>query len=268
MPSLIDTFFAIRARHTSATSALTDPVLEGKHLGAVKELLEILRDTPLALFQVESRERLFRLPATATTKALRDRIGKVGQKLLRREPRRVDGYNPFPHRQYDMVSVRTLVERTAELWSKPASLQPLLTQNFPTRTILGVQYPWYGDERYLTLQGDGFVMGTFHVVESDAGGPTKVRIIRRDDPQFQADIAASTTICPSIRAERQDMTKGGPDFNYRPEVCAHIRRLGLDAVLDVGRLPEVYRVLLCPYSDVGRVEIARSVTSTQPEPTP
>lgn len=249
--SPIELFVAIRDRHTSVTSALADPALAEKSTPkAVRKLFELIRDTPFDLIRREGLDRLFRREALPDALEFRAKVAVVGRKLLRREPKSMIGWDGTMHRRYDMVSIRRIVERAVEKWTVAPSLQVALARRYPTATITSVHYPWYGDTRYFTLLGDGFVMGTFRVMEADADGPRRVQILRRDDPQFQADIAASTTLPDRIRTERQDMSeaRGGTDFCGRPEVCANLRRLGLDQVIDVSRLPEVYAVLLSPFT--------------------
>ena len=249
MNSLIDLFLDLRARHPSASSALG--ALTGPRTGPVRELLELLRDEPLSLFRAEASGRGFRLPVTASARALRERVGVLGRKLLRRERVVVDGFCPYPHRRYDMESVRRMVERTAELWSVPSALQGVLSGSYSTATIVGVNYPWFGDARYGTLLGDGCVLATFRVLEFGEGGPRRVRLVRRDDAEFHADLATNGSVPERIRDERTDVVgMGGPDFTRYPGECARLRSLGLDGNLDVSRLPEVYRVLVSRYARV------------------
>lgn len=222
-----DLLVDLRRRHTSAAEALLDPALEGTPR-CVREALVLIRDTGTTLVRAAHLARLFRRPPPAT----------AAEALLRKFRRHKGGTTEWTAR---------VLSDTAEQWALPPNLQRVVTERYSSVTIAGVHFPWYGNPEYLTILGDGFPALTVRVLATDAGGPCRFQLVRRDDPKLRADVEGMTGICPTVRAERLGEQKH-PDIHYQVGFCEYVRRRGLDGELDLDGFNAVLHAVYMPPS--------------------
>lgn len=226
---------SLRLRHMSATSALTDPVLDEKTTPkCVREALVFLRDTPAREIRADS-SRAIRNEFARRNKRAKEPL--VTASIVRKF-RRYDPPTSKPLRIGDEVcsayAVTQLLINVAEQWDTPTNLQGVLLT--PYRAIPGVHFPWYGNPKYLTVLGDGCALLTVRVLATDEGGPSRFKLVRRDDAELQADIQAMD-LDPRIKGERAN-TRENPGY-HKPRFDDLVLKDRLDGDLDLSQFMAV-----------------------------
>lgn len=160
------------ARHTSADSALRDPVFQAKDTPkCLGEAIRLLRDTPYKEIEQDIYHEIRGEPRI---------LDAVARKFKRYEP----AGNPIG--SWDLNGVHTLLRNTAEQYALAPNLQPAYTANYTSHTIVGIHWPWYGNADFLSITGDGLGLLKFKVLATDPGGPTHFQMLNRDDPDLNA----------------------------------------------------------------------------------
>lgn len=228
----------IRARHTSADSALTDPALSAKDTPAcVRDAVVFLRDTPIA----EVRQDFWRECRNESRKRGEPRQPLVSDPIVRRFARYERGPSGIP-----ATYLRRLLSDTADLWAMAPNLQPLYLRKYPSRSIPGINWPWFGDPRFLSVTGDGMGLLKVRVLDTDAGGPCRFRLLEFDDPELE-EFVNSTAVPECVRAGRR-VEPRPTGFHYRPLFNSSIRARKLDGDLDLRQFRDVLDMVFQPLS--------------------
>lgn len=222
----------LRSRHASAASALRDPIIEAEGTPkCLKEALLLLRDTPNAVVQMDYIRKIKKEPCV---------LDEVAQKFRRYEPA------GSPVGSWNLEGVRTLLMNTATKWAMPPNLQPAYETRYTSQTIVGIDWPWFGNPDFLSITGDGMGLLKFRVLATDAGGPCRFRLLDQSDPDLNAFIA-SPAVPEHVRRSRAHYPViNGP--HYQQRFNARMAELGLLGELDLGQFEAVLREVFRPPS--------------------
>ena len=229
-PTLI--LLDLRTRHTSAASALQDPVLERKDTPkCLKEALLLLRDTPYNEIQQDFYREIRGEPRV---------LDAVAKKFKRYEPA------GEPIGSWDLNGVHTLLRNTAEKWALAPNLQPANNAAYTSLTIVGIHWPWYGNPDYLSITGDGMGLLKFKVLATDAGGPTQFRLLNQDDPELEAHIKSQVKQCTGLQTRAVPPILNGP--HYQQRFNARMKEMNLLGDLNIEQFESVLREVFRPPS--------------------
>lgn len=222
----------LRSRHRSAASALLDPVLGAEDTPkCLKEALLLLRDTPNTVVQMDYIRKIKKEPCV---------LDAVARKFRRYEPA------GSPIGSWDLDGVRTLLMNTATKWAMPPNLQPAYEARYTSHTIVGIDWPWFGNPDFLSVTGDGMGLLKFRVLATDEGGPCRFRLLDFSDPELNAFIA-SPAVPPFIgQCRAQYPVINGP--HYQQRFNDRMAEMGLLGEIDLGQFEAVLREVLRPPS--------------------
>ena len=220
----------LSARHTSAASALLDPVVTQKDTPAcLGDLLRFLRDNQGS-------------DAQNTDIGFAEMMREIRKepRLLTPFVRKFRRYEPKGHPigSWDAYGLHRFIGLVARKWSLAPNLQHAHDRDYTSRAIVGIAWPWFHDPRFISIMGDGFGLLKFRVLATDEGGPTRFRLLRMDDPELN-EFIASPAVPDCIREGRKHPAMHKGFFHDGERFDKMIIERKLDGDLDIAQFEAV-----------------------------